>query len=281
MKIPVVITAAGPSHRSLLHQTLVSPQNERLTMARFLLDLVRDAAERVAFVVSPGSISAVRSLLDDHVGPPVTLIEQKEQLGYAHALYQAREFAAGDPLLHLVGDHFYLADPPDPPRHLIAKLLSIYEHEGASVSAVQPTRESLIGSFGAVAGPAIGVHGGAPLYQIETISEKPTPTEAEQILQSPGLRTGHYLCFFGIHIFTPALMRLLEEEYFSQGRRPASLSEALQHLAQRERYVAAVLPGRRFDLGSQYGLLQSQLALSLQGPDRETILALLLELLAR
>ena len=280
MKVPVVITAAGPTHRSLLHQTLVLPENQHLTMARFLLDLVQDAAQRVAFIVSPESAVSIRHLLGGD-GPPVTLIEQKEPLGYAHALYLARDFAAGEPLLHLVGDHFYLADPPDPPRQLIAKLLSIFEREQASVSAVQSTRESLIGSFGAVAGPAVGTHGTVPLYQVETIREKPTPTEAEQDLVSPGLRAGHYLCFFGIHLFTPALMQLLEQEYFSQGRRPASLSEAMQTLAQRERYLAAVLPGRRFNLGSQYGLLQAQLALSLQGPDRETILALLVELLAR
>lgn len=282
MKVPVIITAAGPAHRTILQQTLVSPENQRLTMARLLLDLVQDAAQRVAFVVSPESAPLLRPLIaSSGEGPPVTLLEQKEPLGYAHALFQAREFAAGEPILHLVGDHFYLADPPDPPRRLISNLLAVFEREQASVSAVQSTRESAIGSFGAVAGPALGVQGSMPLYQVETVREKPTPTEAEQDLVSPGLRAGHYLCFFGIHVFTPGLMRLLDEEYFSRGRRPASLSEAMQLLAHRERYLAAILPGRRFDLGSKYGLLQAQLSLSLQGPDRETILALLVELLAR
>ena len=280
MKVPVVVTAAAPVHRNLLHQTLVTPDNQRLTMARFLLDLVQDAAERVAFVVSPQASDSLRPLLRDE-GLPVTLIEQSTPLGYAHALYQARDFAAGQPLLHLVGDHFYLAQPPDPPRDLIRKMLEVFAREQSTVSAVQATRESLIGSFGAVAGPAVSQRDGVPLYQVETIREKPTPTEAEQDLVSPGLRAGHYLCFFGIHVFTPGLMQLLETEYFSAGRTPATLTEALQVLAQRERYLAAVLPGRRFDLGSQYGLLQAQLALSLQGPDRETILALMVELLTR
>ena len=36
--------------------------------------------------------------------------------------------------------------------------------------------------------------------------EKPTPTEAEQRLIAPGLRAGYYLAFFGMHVFTPAVL---------------------------------------------------------------------------
>ena len=43
------------------------------------------------------------------------------------------------------------------------------------------------------------------------VLEKPTPTEAEQRLIVPGLRAGHYLCFFGMHVLTPTVMDLLEE----------------------------------------------------------------------
>ena len=41
---------------------------------------------------------------------------------------------------------------------------------------------------------------------------KPTPTEAEQRLIVPGLRAGHYLCFFGMHVLTPSVMAMLAEE---------------------------------------------------------------------
>jgi UTP--glucose-1-phosphate uridylyltransferase len=275
MKLPVVITAAGPAHRHLLHQTLVTPAHERLPIARFFLDLVEPCAQRVAFIVSPGTAPSLAAELPSSVH----LIQQSEPRGYAHALYQARDFTAGEPFLHLVGDHFYLPDA-HAPQNLIQTLVQLYETEHTSISAVQPTRESLLHSFGAVAGPAHSSSVAAKLYQVETVLEKPTPTLAEQELISPGLRAGHYLCFFGLHLFTPALMTVLGE-YFTAGRAPASLGEALQTLARRERYLAAILPGRRFDLGSPYGLLQAQLALSLQSPDREEILTLLVELLAR
>jgi len=32
---------------------------------------------------------------------------------------------------------------------------------------------------------------------------KPTPTLAETELPVAGLRAGHYLCFFGMHVLTP------------------------------------------------------------------------------
>jgi UTP--glucose-1-phosphate uridylyltransferase len=75
-------------------------------------------------------------------------------------------------------------------------------------------------------------------------------------------------------------MEILHTHYTATGAVPG-LSHALQLLARQERYLATVLPGRRFDIGSKYGLLQAQLALGLQGPDREEILTLMLELTAR
>jgi UTP--glucose-1-phosphate uridylyltransferase len=58
------------------------------------------------------------------------------------------------------------------------------------------------------------------------------------------------------------------------------LSSALARLARNERYLAAELRGRRYDIGARYGLLLAQLALGLAGQDRAEILAQLVELLA-
>ena len=75
------------------------------------------------------------------------------------------------------------------------------------MSAVQATRESLLPYYGTVGGRR--VPGRQDLYEIEDVIEKPTPTEAEQRLIVPGLRAGHYLCFFGMHVLTPAVMEIL------------------------------------------------------------------------
>ena len=51
-------------------------------------------------------------------------------------------------------------------------------------------------------------------------------------------------------------------------------------LAARERYLASELQGRRYDIGVKYGLLTAQLALALDGQDRDEVLSGLVELLA-
>jgi UTP--glucose-1-phosphate uridylyltransferase len=118
--------------------------------------------------------------------------------------------------------------------------------------------------------------------------EKPTPTEAEQRLIVPGLRAGHYLCFFGMHVLTPTIMEILERQLAAQasgghngGARRVTLSSALAELAAREQYLALEQQNARYDLGVKYGLLSAQLALALHGRDRDEVLSRLLELMAQ
>ena len=56
--------------------------------------------------------------------------------------------------------------------------------------------------------------------------------------------------------------------------------DALAQLARQEQYLAVEDGGRRYDLGSPYGLLIAQLALALNGRDRSEVLSQMLELLA-
>lgn len=144
------------------------------------------------------------------------------------------------------------------------------------MSAVQPTRESMLPWFGAVGGRRVA-HA-SRLYEIDTVLEKPTPTQAEQELVVPGLRAGHYLCFFGMHVLTPAIFELLAST--DDGGRK-NLSGALARLARQERYLAHQVQGARYDLGLPYGLLTAQMALALSGRDRAHVLAQVVELLAR
>jgi UTP--glucose-1-phosphate uridylyltransferase len=147
--------------------------------------------------------------------------------------------------------------------------------EGCAVSAVQPTRESVLRFYGAVGGRRVPQR--ADLYEVQEVLEKPTPSEAEQVLHVPGLRAGFYLCFFGVHVFTPALLDVLAE---GAGANPPDLSWALRELARRERYLALEVAGQRYDTGRKYGLLTAQLALALDGVDRDRILTQIVDLLA-
>ena len=100
------------------------------------------------------------------------------------------------------------------------------------------------------------------------------------------VRAGHYLCFFGMHVLTPGLMGLLNQQVNAVQHNnqnniyPVHLSTALNDLCKRERMLAFEVHGQRYDIGVKYGLLTAQLALALDGKDRAEVLAQLVELLA-
>jgi UTP--glucose-1-phosphate uridylyltransferase len=240
---------------------------EKSVLAILVEEVLQADIEEICVVVAPGDDTAYRNVAGDHAGR-LTFVHQSEPFGYAHAVYCARDFVGRQPFLHLVGDHLHLRrGPPSIAQHLV----KVAEAEACSVSGVKATRESLLPWFGAVGGQA--VPGRADLYRIETVIEKPTPTQAEQKLIVPGLRAGHYLCFFGMHVLTPTVMDLLGRLLASGELRGASLSVALAELAASEKYLALEMAAGRYDLGARYGLWTAQLALALSGRDRDEVLS--------
>ncbi len=277
MKITkAVITAAGHGQRTLPLQTLIDRDGADKSVLGIIIDeVLRANVEEICVVVRPGDETAYSQVAGDHAGR-LHFVHQAEPLGYGHAVYCAREFVGPDPFLHLVGDHLYVSRT----SHSCAQyLIEVAEAEASAVSAVQATRESLLPYYGVVGGRRVA--GRPDLYQVETVIEKPTPTEAEQRLIVPGLRAGHYLCFFGMHVLTPTVFDLLAQQIESTGQRGGvTLSAALAELASREQYLALEITDWRYDVGVKYGLLTAQLALALNGQDRVEVLAKLLELLA-
>ena len=116
-----------------------------------------------------------------------------------------------------------------------------------------------------------------PIAHVERILEKPAISKAELELITPGLRTGHYLCFFGIHVLTPAIFDILESHM--SGAADYALTPALNELARRERYLAHEVKGVRYDLGQKFGLLRAQLALGIAGERQDEVLASVLEVM--
>ncbi|MGD0015699.1 MAG: sugar phosphate nucleotidyltransferase [Bryobacteraceae bacterium] len=268
-----LITAAGRNQRTLPLQALIDRDGVEKPVLRIILDQVLEARiEEVCLVVCPGDEAAYGKAAGEQAGR-LQFVPQAESLGYAHAVYCARDFVDGEPFLHLVGDHIYVS--PDGGSSA-RPLIETAEAEACAVSAVQPTRETQLAHYGAVGGQRVS--GRADLYRIETVIEKPTPTEAERQLIVPGLRAGFYLCFFGMHVLTPAVMEILGEQLASGAA--ATLSGALAELARRQQYLALHTESRRYDLGVRYGLLTAQVALALAGRDRSDVLAQLLELVA-
>ncbi len=276
MKITkAIITAAGKGQRHLPLQTLIDRDGQQKSVLSVIIEEVaRAGIDDTCIVLHPDDEVAFRSVEGNHSGH-LSFVYQHEPRGYGHAVWCAREFAHGEPFLHLIGDHLYVSRRE---KGCAQRVVEAAEAESCAVSAVQATREGLLPNFGAVSGKRI--QGRNSLTLIEKVIEKPSPTEAEQRLFVPGLRAGYYLCFFGIHVLTPAVMDILDHQLTtSPDARLATISNALHQLAQKQRYLALEMSDYRYDLGVKYGLFYAQLALALSGKDRDDVLAMLMEML--
>jgi UTP--glucose-1-phosphate uridylyltransferase len=264
-------------------------------------EALESGIEEIAVVVAPGDEPVFRKLLrsiaanlrSGYRGEPwadeqarrlgemesrLVFAEQAEPLGYGHAVHCAKDFVRDQPFLLLLSDHVYVSGES---RRCAKQLIELAEAEGCAVSAVQATREHLIGQYGTLAGRRLQDR--PDVYAIDTIIEKPNPTLAELKLHVPGLRAGHYLCFFGMHVLTPTVFGLLDDLVKRDVREGGSiqLTTALNALAARERYLALETRGTRHNLGVKYGVVEAQIALALAGVDRERMLAGLLESIVR
>jgi UTP--glucose-1-phosphate uridylyltransferase len=277
MKISkAVITAAGQGQRMLPLQTLIDRDGtEKSVLSILIAEVLHAGVEEICVVVRPGDEVPYAKEAGDQAGR-LHFVPQENPLGYGHAVYCAREFVGNAPFLHLVGDHLYISRSGE---GCASHLVKVAENQACAVSAVQPTRESLLPYFGTVGGQRVPER--PDLYRVERVIEKPTPTKAEQQLIVPGLRAGHYLCFFGMHVLTSTIFSILKEQIAaSDGRDGITLAGALNELAKQEQYLALEMHDLRYDIGVKYGLMNAQIALALSGRERDLVLSQLLELLA-
>lgn len=217
--------------------------------------------------------NAIKDLLER-----LTFCVQEESLGYGHAVYQARNFVNNEPFLLLFGDYLYVSDMVG--KRCAQQLIELARLEECSVSAVNPTLEHLISRYGTLTGKALVNYQG--VYQVDWLIEKPSVSQAELELQTPGLRAGYYLCFFGMHVFTPIIFDLLEEKIKAHSASKGSilLTPILQELSGLEKYLALEIKGNRYDTSKMLGMIQAQIALGLAGTIKDELMSSIIQIMA-
>ncbi len=217
---------------------------------------------------------ALTQSLADMAGK-LTFVVQESQDGYGHAVYQAREFAEGEPFLITLGDHAYLSETD---RRCAEQVLDVFDKYGASVSSVSYAAEADLHRYGTLTGPLLP-DTQPPVYEIKALVEKPTVDYARANLRTPGVPEGQYLVHFGIHAFTPAifdcLAHLIQNDLRQRGEFQLTSAQAL--LMERERYLACEVAGARYDMGIPEGLIETQIALALRSPFAAQVRAALSE----
>ncbi len=197
----------------------------------------------------------------------ITFIHQREQSGFGHAVYCAKEWAAGEPVMLMLGDHVYLSHSSSSCAAQIADAFTNYKK---SIMGVQQTPVDQLYLFGTLSGiPADD----ASHYNINKIAEKPSPEFARQHLITPGLPEDTFLTIFGMYILTPILFDILDDHVKNDKRAHGEiqLTTALADLIENEGAVALLMDGIRLDMGTPRGYLMTQLALAAHGPFAEDV----------
>ncbi len=270
-----IITAAGhgtrllPATRTVQKELfpLMDSDGRVKPLAQILVEeLLASGLEEICIVANTANSEPIRRHFagDDALAPRVTVIVQESQDGFGHAVYQARDWAAGEPVLLTLGDHVYLSQTETP---CARQVLNAFAAQKASVTSVMRAPEAEVYRYGVLAGrPVPGAV--PPVYEIAAMAEKPTVDFARAHLKTPGLPDSEYLIHFGIHAFTPAifdcLAHLIKNNMRERGEFQLTSAQAL--LQERERYLLCEVAGERLDMGNPEGLMETQIALALRSP---------------
>ncbi len=306
-----VITAAGRGTRQYPASTAVAkemfPLVDRDGLTKPVIQIIGEECiesgiEEICIITQPGEEALYRDYfkrLDNEMvkafrgkdwaileseklgsfGERLHFAEQHTPDGFGHAVFQAKKFVGDDPFVLMLGDHVYISETRDRCALQLIKVFEQYMLD--AVTGVQFTVEKLLHLFGTIRGEPIDA--GKGIYKAELIIEKPSKEVAREQLSTAGLPAGNYLSHFGIHVFSPRIFDSLEYLIKNNIREKneIQLTAAQEHLRQQtDKYWAVVTQGQRYDTGIPYGLMETQLALALNGIHRTEICEAIARILA-
>ncbi len=175
----------------------------------------------------------------------IEFITQREPLGFGHAVYRARAWVGGEPVMLLLGDLLFKSNNNvSCCRQLVKNAvqlksnvigLSLFPFDAAKnrgAAAVEPLEKS--GQF-----------------NITKLVEKPDAETAKNMLASP-TDPEKVFCFFGCYIFTPDIFDILGQDIESNTkyRGEFELTEALEKLREKHGCYGVEIDGESLDIGN-------------------------------
>ncbi len=189
----------------------------------------------------------------------ITYVIQKERLGFGHAVWLAKKFTQGDPVLLMLGDFLYKTAAGEE-KNCCQQVMEAFQECGRTLVSIHEIPLEKVVHYGIVHGTWTSVQDPADpmfrrLMQADSMTEKPTDDYAEQYLGVPDARRQkHYYATFGQYVLTPAVFEELEKEIREQnsaeeGGREFGLTQALQQILVQEGLCGFVPRGTCYDIG--------------------------------
>ena len=215
-----------------------------------VLDQFRPARELEAHLEERGKRDLLEIVRASSRLARITPVEQDKPLGLGHAVYQAREFAAGEPLAVLLPD-----DIVDSDRPCLGQILTVAEQRDAAAVAMLAVPGSELSKYGIVEASRVEGWPDDRLYRLTGMVEKPPPEKAPS-----------NFAIIGRYVLTPEIFDLLRETRPGAGGE-IQLTDALLQLCRRREVYGYRFEGTRYDLGDRAGFVTAQVAFGLKRPD--------------
>src|SRR5215212_6245719 len=178
----------------------------------------------------------------------ISYTRQKQALGLGHAIYQAKDFAGGEPFAVLLAD-----DVVDAERPALQQLIDVYEKYNAPVIATMQVAGEAISRFGVIDAQEEVEPG---VFKIREVIEKPKFEDAPSDM-----------AVIGRYIFTPELFDALEETEPGAGGE-IQVADAMRILLEKDfPFYAVRLDGVRHDAGDKLGFLIATVEFALKRDD--------------
>jgi UTP--glucose-1-phosphate uridylyltransferase len=176
----------------------------------------------------------------------LTAVEQSKPLGLGDAVYQARAFAAGEPVAVVLPD-----DIIDAQRPCLRQILDVAESRAAPALALLRVPRSQLSKYGIVEGSQLSER----TLRLTGMVEKP-----------PADKAPSEFAIIGRYVLTADIFEILQDAHPGAGGE-IQLTDAILRLCKRREVYGYEFEGVRYDLGDRVGFLTAQVAFGLKRPD--------------
>jgi UTP-glucose-1-phosphate uridylyltransferase len=181
------------------------------------------------------------------IGRHLHFVYQTEKRGFGHAVYQSAEFAAGEPVLLLLGDTIYRSHTG---KSCTRQFIEAFEQFNCPMIAIHEIPLQDVSHYGILHGQWDTNR--EQFLHVDSFVEKPTVSYAEEnlgVATKDGL--AHYYSVFGQYILTPEIYAQLKKniDAATDATKEIELTTAIDAVRQSSGLVGAVLDGEMFDMG--------------------------------
>ncbi len=179
----------------------------------------------------------------------VTYVYQQERKGFGHAVWLAKSFTEGEPVLLLLGDFLYRSNTE---VNCCRQVIDAYKECGCTLVGITEVPLERVVHYGILHG--IWNNGEETMMKVDRMVEKPTDDYAAEYLGVRNARNEKkYYATFGQYVLTPEVFEELERQIKVIGRpsegKEFGLTAALDTVREKNGMAAFLPDGESFDIG--------------------------------